>query len=369
VNVASYSGHNSLREAAMGPDYKREANAAEIEKMRQLLAADMQAGALGLSTGLEYDPGIYSAKDEVLTLAAEAARHGGRYISHIRSEDRYLWEALDEIVEIGRRNHMPVQLSHAKLGMVDWWGQADRFLAVLDKARAAGIDVTIDVYPYTYWQSTLTVLWPERDFGNRAQAEYILKHVVRPEGLLITDYTAEPGLGGKTVAEIAALKGSDPVTTLVKLVGDMQATKGNARIIATGMEERDVARLIAWPEANISSDGALKDRHPRGAGAFTRLLRIYVRETHLLTLEAAVHKMTALSAAHMGFSDRGLIRPGAYADLVLFDPATVSDRSTTARPDLLSTGISRVWVNGSLVFDAGKASGARPGRVLRRAGK
>jgi N-acyl-D-amino-acid deacylase len=366
VNVASYSGHNSLRAAAMGEDYKRKASAAEIEKMRLLLAADMQAGALGLSTGLEYDPGIYSAKDEVLTLAREAARHGGRYISHIRSEDRYLWEALDEIVEIGRQTRMPVQVSHAKLGMMDWWGEADRFLGVLQRARAEGINATIDVYPYTYWQSTLTVLWPERDFGNRAQADYILKHLVTPEGLLLTRYSAEPALGGRTLAEIAALKRTDPVTTLMALVRDMQATDGTARIIATGMDERDVAKFIAWPHANISSDGALNDRHPRGAGAFTRFLRIYVRETRLLPIEAAVRKMTALAAAHMGIADRGIIRPGAFADLVLFDPATVTDRSTTARPNLTSEGIAKVWVNGRLVFADGKTIGARPGQVIRR---
>lgn len=369
VNVASYSGHNSLRDAAMGADYKRKATASEVERMRSLLAADMRAGAIGLSTGLEYDPGIYSAKDEVLTLAREAARYGGRYISHIRSEDRYLWEALDEIVEIGRVARMPVQVSHAKLGMTDWWGQADRFLGVLDRARAKGIDATIDVYPYTYWQSTLTVLWPERDFANRAQAEYILKHLVTPDGLLITSFSAEPALGGKTVAQIAALKGTDPVTTLMALVRDMQATKGSARIIATGMDERDVAKFVAWPHANISSDGALNDRHPRGAGAFTRFLRIYVRETKLLSIEAAVHKMTALAAKHMGIADRGTIRRGAYADLVLFDPKTVTDRSTTAQPGLLSEGIAKVWVNGRLVFADGRATGVHSGRVIRRGAK
>lgn len=369
VNVASYSGHNSLRDAALGADYKRKATAPEVARMRALLAADMRAGAIGLSTGLEYDPGIYSAKDEVLTLAREAARYGGRYISHMRSEDRYLWEALDEVVEIGRVARMPVQVSHTKLGMTDWWGQADRFLAVLDRARAAGIDATMDVYPYTYWQSTLTVLWPERDFANRAQAEYILKHLVTPDGLLITSYSAEPALGGKTVAQIAALKGTDPVTTLMALVRDMQATKGTARIIATGMDERDVARFVAWPYANISSDGALNDRHPRGAGAFTRFLRIYVRETGLLPIETAVRKMTALGASHMGIADRGTIRRGAYADLVLFDPGTVTDRSTTAQPGLLSDGIAKVWVNGRLVFTDGKATGTHPGRVIRRGDK
>jgi N-acyl-D-amino-acid deacylase len=326
----------------------------------------MKAGAVGLSTGLEYDPGIYSDKSEVLALAREAAKDGGRYISHIRSEDRSLWEALDEILEIGRQAHMPVQVSHAKLGMIDWWGQADRFLAAIDKARAEGVDATIDVYPYTYWQSTLTVLWPERDFANRAQADYILKHLVPPDGLLLTSYSAEPALGGKTLAQIASIKGTDPVTTLMALVRDMQATKGIARIIATGMDERDIAKFVAWPDANISSDGALNDHHPRGAGAFTRVLRMYVRENPVLSIETAVRKMTGLSAEHMGIADRGIVRPGAYADLVLFDPATVTDRSTTAEPGLLSDGIAKVWVNGRLVFADGKATGAHPGKVIKR---
>lgn len=368
VNVASYSGHNSLRDAAMGDDFKRKATPAEVETMRTLLAADMAAGALGLSTGLEYDPGIYSASGEVMLLAREAAKSGGRYISHIRSEDRTLWAALDELVEIGRQTKMPVQVSHAKLAMTDWWGQADRFLAVLDKARAQGIDVTLDVYPYTYWHSTLTVLWPERNFADRPTAEFILKHLAPAKGLLIAGFTPDPTLAGKTVAAIAAARKTDEVTTLMALVDEVERTKGSSNVIATSMDERDIAKFIAWPHANISSDGNIGGRHPRGAGAFTRVLRIYARETGLLTIEQAVHKMTGLSAAHMGFKDRGVIRTGAFADLVLFDPRTVTDRATTDDPGALSEGVSKVWVNGALVFRDGKATGAHPGRVIRREG-
>jgi len=302
----------------------------------------------------------------VLALAREAAAHGGRYISHMRSEDRDLWEALGEVVEIGRQTHMPVQVSHAKLAMTDWWGQADRFLAVLDKARAEGIDATLDVYPYTYWHSTLTVLWPERNFGDRPTAEFILKHLAPAKGLLISRFAPDPSIAGKTVAEIAVLRKTDEVTTLMALVREAEASGGGANVIATSMDERDIAKLVAWPHANISSDGGIGARHPRGAGAFTRVLRIYVRETGLLPLEQAIYKMTGLSAAHMGIADRGTLRPGAFADLVLFDPATVGDRATTDDPQAISTGIARVWVNGAVVFDGKRTTGAHPGRVIRR---
>jgi N-acyl-D-amino-acid deacylase len=212
INIASYSGHGALRAAVMGADYKRNATPDEIAKMRALLAEDMKAGALGLSSGLEYDPGIYSSHAEVLELAKEAASHGGRYISHMRSEDRHLWEAIDELIVIGREAKLPVQISHAKLAMTDWWGQADRYLAMLDKARAEGVDVTLDIYPYTGWQATLTVLWPDRNFDDRLTTEFILKHLAPPEGLLISD-APDHALIGKTVAQIAASRGTDPATT------------------------------------------------------------------------------------------------------------------------------------------------------------
>lgn len=366
LNIASYSGHNTLRRMALGDDYKRHATPAEIEKMGRLLAADMRAGALGLSTGLEYDPGIYSDTAELVALARVASKYGGRYISHMRSEDREVWAALDEIVTIGREAKIPVQVSHAKLAMTDWWGQADRFLAVLDKARAEGVEATLDVYPYAYWHSTLTVMWPKRDFDNRATAEFALKHLAPPEGLLIAKFSPDPALAGKTLAEIARERGTDAPTTAIALIHEAQAADGSVNVIATSMDERDIAKFIAWPNANISSDGMLHNMHPRGAGAFTRVLRVYVREQKLLTLQEAVHKMSGLSAQHMGLRDRGEIRPGELADLVLFDPATVADRSTTKDPEALSTGIARVWVNGTLVYRDGKATGAFPGRVLRR---
>lgn len=368
INIASYSGHNSLRDKVLGENFKRKATPAEVEKMRRLLAADMDAGALGLSTGLEYDPGIYSDKSEVLALAREAGKHGGRYISHMRSEDRELWAALDELVNIGREAKIPVQVSHAKLAMTDWWGQADRFLSVLDKARAEGVDATLDVYPYPNWQSTLTVLWPKRDFGNRATAEFVLKHLAPADGLLLSAFSPDPGLVGKTVADIAHMRGIDAPAAAMALIREAEAVKGEVDVIATSMDEGDIAKLIAWPQANISSDGMLEDLHPRGSGAFARVLRVYVREKKLLSLEEAVHKMSGLAARHMGFTDRGEIRDGNYADLVLFDPALVADRASPQQPGAQAVGVARVWVNGTLVYQDGKATGAHPGRALRRKG-
>lgn len=368
INIASYAGHNSLREKVMGEDFKHAATPAQIEAMRRLLVADMKAGALGLSTGLEYDPGLYSERGEVLALARAVAPFGGRYISHMRSEDRKVWEALDELLTIGREAKIPVQVSHAKLAMTDWWGQADRFLGELDKARADGVDATLDVYPYDSWHSELIVMWPQRDFENRATAEFVLGHLAPADGLRLSKFTPDPSLVGKTVADVARLRDVDEPDAVMALIRESEAAHTTATVVSRSMDERDIARLIAWPEANICSDGSLDSRHPRGIGTFPRVLRVYVREKKLLTLEQAVRKMTSLAARHMGFRDRGEIRVGAAADLVLFDPQTVADRATYESPHEQSVGIARVWVNGTTVFEDGKATGAHPGRMLRRQG-
>jgi len=367
LNVATYAGHNSIRYEVMGEDYKRAATPAEVGKMKTLLGASMDAGALGLSTGLEYDPGIYSTKDEVLTLAKETARLGGRYISHMRSEDQYIWGALDEIVEIGKQTGMPVQVSHMKLAMTDWWGQADRFIGVMDRARAAGVKIIGDVYPYEYWQSTLTVMFPKRDFANRESAEFALKHLAPADGLLLSHFSPDPSLIGKTVADVAVQRGIAPADALMQLIAESQVKDASEGVIGTSMRGDDIATLIAWAHSVISSDGTLAGRHPRGAGSFTRILRKYVREDRLLTLEQAVRKMTGASAENMGIGDRGTIKVGQHADLVMFDPATVADRATTEKPTAQSVGISRVWVNGTLVFSDGRPTGNHPGQIVKRA--
>src|SRR5690606_15522805 len=372
VNVASYAGHNTIRSRVLGDDYPRPASDEEVAAMAALLEEELAAGALGLSTGLEYDPGIHSQRSEVLALAQVAARAGGRYISHVRSEDRWFEDALDEIINIGRVTGMPVQVSHIKLAMKRLWGETPRIIAKLDAARAEGVQISADIYPYEYWQSNLMVLLPERDYTDRAAIEEALDQIAPPDGLWMTRFDPQPEYVGRTLTEIARSRNTDPVTAFMHLAeasAQMEARTGEGAdaIIGTSMREDDIRKMLLWPGTNICTDGAFEDLHPRARGAFTRVLGRYVREQGLLGLEEAVHKMTGLAARHMGFEDRGVIREGAVADLVLFDPDTVIDRATPEQPGRLSEGIEAVWVAGTLVFEYGRSTGARPGVVITRA--
>jgi len=371
VNVASYVGHATVRVQVMGDDFRRAATPAEIEQMRQLLRTELDAGGLGLSTGLEYDEGLDATTEEVIALAREAAAVGGRYISHMRSEDRQLLEAIEEIIQIGAEAQIPVQISHMKLAMKSLWGQSATVLARLDRARAEGVDITADVYPYEFWQSTMTVLFPERDFDNRETVEFALDELVAPEGMFIARYEPEPSYVGLSLQAISELRGEDPATTYMALIAESQAMaettgRGTESIIARSMHPDDIAALLGWAHTNVSSDGGLAGRHPRGFGAFTRVLREQVRETGNLTLPEAVRKMTGAAADHVGIADRGTIRAGAYADLVIFDAATVADRATPDDPNAISIGIEWVIVNGAIVYEGGQVTDARPGRVIRR---
>jgi N-acyl-D-amino-acid deacylase len=371
INVASYVGHNTLRLEVMGEDFKRTATDEEVELMKQLLSSELESGALGLAAGLEYEPGIHSETSEVLALAQVAADAGGRYISHVRSEDRWFEDAIDEIILIGRETGMPVQVSHIKLAMKRLWGSAADLIAKLDAARAEGIDITADIYPYEYWQSTIMVLLPDRDHTNRETIAEVLDQIAPPDGLWMTRFAPNPDYVGKTLTEIAGLREVDVITAFSELAEEAlkweEETGENAEsIIGTSMVQADIGELMVWPHTNICTDGGIISRHPRSTGAFTRVLGRYVRERNILPLEEAIHKMTGLAAAHMGFTDRGLIRQGAIADLVLFDPDTVIDRSTPQEPELLSEGITAVWVGGELVFAGGAATDNRPGKIIRR---
>ncbi len=373
VNVASYVGHGSIRRHVLGDDFRRVATPAEIDSMRVLLRAGLEAGALGMSTGLEYDPGIYSASDEVLTLAKDVAAAGGRYISHIRSEDYAFWQAIDEIIRIGREAKLPVQVSHAKLAMRDLWGRADSLLRVLDAARASGVQITADVYPYLFWQSTLTVLFPKRNFEDRAAANFALTQTTTPGGLRLATYRPKPEYQGKTLAAVAAMRGVDSVTALIDVIRDAERMKKESPdgesvegIIATSMVEEDVEAIMRWPFTNFCTDGSLTGMHPRGFGSFPRIFGFYVRERKVMPLEEAVRRATSLAASNMGIAGRGTIAPGMKADLVLFDPATIIDRATPEDPHAVSTGVLRTWVNGVEVFDGVRATAAKAGRVIRR---
>lgn len=363
INVAQFVGFGAVRQQILGMDQRRPATADEIVKMRALVAQSMREGALGMSAGLEYDPDINSTTGELTEVAREVALQHGRLHVHIRNEDVRFFAALDEIVQVARDAHVPVGVTHIKLAAPVVWGQADRATAFMDKARKEGIDVYADVYPYTFWQTSLHMLFPARRYD--LEEAHSALDVTPADRLRLAIFRPDPTLVGKTVAEIAAMRHVEPAEALLALVRETPNPRKDELVLGTAMQDADVATFILWPNAGICSDGSLFDAHPRGAGTFTRVLREYVREKHLLTLEQAVRKMTSLSASHMGITDRGRIAPGMAADLVLFDPATVSDRSTIENSTALSVGIARVWVNGTLVFEDGRATGARPGRVLR----
>lgn len=371
VNVGSYSGHNTLREQVLGDDFKREATPEEVEQMRSLLHADMLAGAFGLSTGLEYDPGIYSHKEEVLKLSHLLPEYGGRYISHIRSEDRYFWDAIDEVLVIGRETKVPVQISHIKLAMRSLWGKSDSLLQVLENARAEGVNVTADLYPYAYWSSTIRVLFPDRNFSDLKEAEFILREVTTPEGIIFSSYTPNPEYNGKSLAYAASVEKMTPAKMLIELIRRLDACEANGddcggSIVATSMEEADIEKLMQWEHTGICSDGSSSGRHPRGYGAFTRVLSKYVRENKTVSWEKAIYKMTGLTAQNLGIEKRGFIKKGYFADLVLFDPTIVTDRASIAEPQKMSGGIHKVWINGVPVFVQGKTTQRFPGMVLRR---
>lgn len=370
VNIASYSPHNSIRYQVLGDDNRRVATAAEIDAMATLVRADMEAGALGLATGLEYEPGIFSAPEEVIALARVAGEMGGSYSSHIRDEDDRMNEAVDELLRIGREGGLPVHISHIKLADRLSWNTTGELLAKLDAARAAGIRVSADIYPYDRWSSDLAVLFPDRDFTNAETARFTFERTAAPEDILIVDYAPNPAFNGKTIAEIARITERDVVETLLDLSKaaadhELEHRASGSTIIARSMSEPDIAAFLRWPHMNICSDGGNGGGHPRGYGAFPRVLAHYVREQGILSLPQAIRQMTAVAAENAGIVNRGRIAPGLHADLVLFDPDTVADRATLTDSTAPSVGIEKVWVNGVLAFDHGSHTGAYPGRVVR----
>ncbi|MBR9806428.1 MAG: amidohydrolase family protein [Alphaproteobacteria bacterium] len=376
VNVASYTGHGTLRLNATGTHYQREATSDEVAMMEKQLSEDIANGSLGLSTGLEYDPGIYSNSQEILALADVLAEKGGRYISHLRSEDKNLDNALEEIIRIGSEAGIPVQISHFKIAYMDFWGQAPEFLNRLNDARARGVDITADAYPYDYWQSTLTVLLPDRDLGDLEAARAALEHSAPADGLTIVKFDANPALIGKTVQEIAEERDIEPARAYLDLIQEAYAGQDLEDVIASGvaqelvlgrsMDSTDIRTLMLWTYTNISSDGTASGGHPRGYGAFTRSIRWLVRDEQAISLEEMIRKCTSLSARNVGLGGRGVLRPGSQADLVLFDAEEISDRADITDPMAPSVGIDGVWVNGERVWADGAVTGRYPGRFLSR---
>ena len=392
MNVAFLVGHNAIRERVMGLE-NRAPTPAELARMEALVADGMNDGAFGLSTGLRYIPGFYSKTDEVVALARVAAARGGIYTSHLREEGLGLFEGVAEAITIGREAHIPVVLTHHKAIGRQMWGQSVRTLAMVDSARQAGVDVMIDQYPYTASQTSLSVLIPPWALanGDSALARRMKDPVLRDSivrgviAFLLNDrgggdirrvqfgrVTWEPELEGKTLYDWAVMRGIPPTPEAAAPLVVEGELNGGASMIYHVIDEGDVRRIMAHPQTMIASDGRLTQPgegqpHPRAYGTFPRVLGRYVRDLGVLTLEEGVHKMTGMPAARLGLADYGVVREGAMADLVIFDAATIADQATFTAPHQYPVGIGDVLVNGVRVVADGAMTGARPGRVRRKA--
>lgn len=365
-NVAMLVGHATVRVAVMGDDYKRSATSAEVARMVQLVKQGMNAGAFGLSSGLEYEVGTYASTDEVIAMARGAAEAGGFYMPHIRDEADKAFEALRETIEIGERGGIPVQHSHIKLASAGVWGKSAEYIREIEEAQARGIDVLADCYPYEAWWSTIKVLIPNKKYQDPKSVERALADAGGAGRILITKFPPNPSYENHTLEELAHAARISPVKMYIRVIREGEAAGVDAYVVGHAMTEEDVDAFLRQPWVMISSDGGIGMPHPRTAGTFPRVLAHYVREKHLISLPEAIRKMTSLPAQRMGWVDRGVIRPGAFADLVLFDPQTVQDRSTFADPWATATGIAAVFVNGTLTWKSGESTGALPGRVLTR---
>ena len=392
LNVAQLVGHGTLRIGAMG-FARRPPTAAEVTAMQSLLAEAMDEGAFGMSTGLIYAPGSYSDTAEIVAVASAAARRRGFYASHMRGEGATLLPAVKEAITVGREAAMPVQISHLKAAGRPNWGKVADALTLIDAARAEGLDVLADAYPYTASSTSLRTLLPDRvleggldgmlkrlrDPGERARIRADITGTggesmalrVGWDNIMLVGMRTRRDAEGRRLSELAAARTSEPVDTLLDLLLD---ENGRGSVILFQMDEQDLRRALAHPAVMIGSDGsslaptgarAATKPHPRSYGTFPRVLGEYAREQRTLTLPQAVHKMTGLPARRLGLTDRGVIRVGARADLVVFDARRVVDVATYDDPHRYPAGIEHVLVNGRFVIKDGEHTGSLPGRVLR----
>ncbi len=389
VNFASFVGHNSVREAVMGTA-RRAPTAAELARMEALVATAMADGAVGFSTGLQYVPGTYAEKDEIVALATVAGKSGGVYASHMRNEGTELEAAVAETLAIGEAAGTAVQVSHLKVDAPSRWGASEKALAMIDAARARGMRVMADQYLYDAASSNLGIRFPSwaleggqpeidkrlADPATWARIKEEMRKLIRERGIenysfaRIANYPADPTLNGLTIPEVAQkVRGAQDLDAQLETMRTMLG-KGGASMVYQFMAEDDITRILRHPMVAIASDSGLNTLgqgvpHPRGYGNAVRVLSRYVREMQVITLEEAVRKMTSLPAAQFGFADRGAIAPGQMADLVVFDAATVSDRATYAQPHQYPDGVVHVLVNGVTVVTGGAHTQARPGQIVK----
>jgi N-acyl-D-aspartate/D-glutamate deacylase len=363
LNVAVLVGHGSLRTGAMGIEPRRP-SAGEAAEMRRWVREGVEAGAVGLSTGLIYEPGRYAATAEIVDLAREMGRDGGLYATHMRNEAAGLLDAVGEAIRIGEEAGVAVQISHHKASGRENWGRVRDSLRLIEQARARGLDVTADQYPYTAGSTSLHAVVQNGAFRSDSPSGL---GTLAPDQVLIASSPGHPGYEGLTLAALGArwgLGGEEAAARLLREEGEA------CFVVLFMMDEADVRTVLAHPTTMIGSDGvpaAGSKPHPRLYGCFPRVLGHYVRDLQLLDLPTAIHRMTGMAAAKFRLADRGVVRPGAFADLVVFDPARIRDTATYEDPRRFPEGIRAVYVNGAAVARDGQHTGARPGCTLRRA--
>ena len=398
INLASYVGATQVRRLVLGED-NRAPSPAELDRMKDLVAAAMQDGAMGLSTALQYAPAPYASTEELIALASVASRFGGIYATHMRSEGDAINQSLDEVFRIGREAHIPVEIWHLKAAGKPNWGRMPEIVERINRARAAGIDVEADTYAYPAWFNSFSAFVPPwaHDGGDAKMIARLKDPVARarirhemesrspgwdnewqeipgPEAILVS-VVQNPKLlplQGKTIAQIAGAEHKDAIDTIF----DLLIEDPGISVAVFGMSEADVAEALKQPWVSIDNDSqgtapsgllGAEHPHPRAYGTLPRILRKYVREEKLLTLQEAIRKFSALPAQRMRLSDRGVLKQGMWADIVVFNPETIRDLATFENPNQLSVGMEYVLVNGVPVIDHGEMTDALPGRVLRGA--
>jgi N-acyl-D-amino-acid deacylase len=405
INLASYVGATTVRRMILG-DAKVDPTPAQLKEMKRLVDEAMRDGAVGVSTSLQYSPAPYAKTEELIALAQVASKSGGIYATHMRSEGDAVLESIDEATRIGREAHIPVEIWHLKAAGKTNWGKMPQIVARIDAARASGVDVSANTYAYTAWFNTFSAFIPPwahdggdvklierlKDPGTRARIRKDLtstgqdsagedwdnewQEIPGPEAILVA-VVQNPELvplQGKRLSDVAALWHEDAIDALCDL---LIKDKAFTEVAVFGMEEPDVVLGLKQPwmsfdndSQGISPEGLLGSEHPhpRAYGTFPRILRKYVREEHALTLPDAIRKFTALPAQRMRLADRGVLKQGMWADVVVFDPDIITDKATFENPNQLSAGMDYVLVNGVPVIEEGKMTGKLPGRVLRGAG-
>lgn len=393
INVASLIGHNDVRKSVMGKA-NRDATDAELLQMENLVEKAMKDGAVGLSTGLIYIPGTYSKTSEVVALAKAASKYGGVYATHMRDEGDSVTQAIEEAIQIGKLASIPVEISHFKLSGQQNWGRSNITIPMIIEARKQGIDVTIDQYPYTASSTSMSTLIPDEiladgqdsvsaRLNNREIKKIVMKKMMQKlknrklkhySYAMVAYFKPDTTLNGKSIEAINLIKGrKHHAKEEMQTIFDMMQ-QGGAGMVFHGMSEEDVKNIMQYPYNMFASDAGIRQfgqgaPHPRGYGTNARVLAKYVREEKLITLEEAIRRMTALPAQKFHLKDRGLLKEGMAADIVVFDEQSVTDMATFEKPHQYAKGFNYVLVNGEVVVDEGKHTGIRSGQGLKGAGE